>query len=105
MRVYSGQRSGNGGSLSSECRLLEVVEDFFLELKTISCDIVSVACDSVVLRCAIFDPFKSIDINSLKQEGTDEIWQLQLTGKSPMKVEARLVKHFASHNPCCFHQS
>ena len=39
--------SGNGGSLSSECRLLEVVEDLFLELKTISCDSVSVACDSV----------------------------------------------------------
>ena len=75
--------SGNGGSLSGKCRLLEVVEDFFLELKTISCDIVSVACDSVAFRGAIFDPFKSIDINALKEEGTDEVWQL--LGKLPRK--------------------
>lgn len=75
--------SGNGGSLSSECRLLEVIEDLFLELKTISCDIVSVACDSVAFRYAIFDPFKSIDINALKEQGTDEVYQLM--GKLPRK--------------------
>ena len=47
-----------------------------MELKTISCDIVSIACDSDAFRCAIFDPFKSIDINALTEEGTDEVWQL-----------------------------
>ena len=51
-----------------------------MELKTISCDIVSVACDSVALPSATFDPFKSTDINTFKQEGTDKIWQL--LGKS-----------------------